>query len=271
MLSITLNGQLMLCMLSERLIQVPTLRILMVNTDGITYFVHKDHEPLAVQICKEWENLTGLVLEDAGYSRLFLRDVNSYVAESLDKTLKCKGAYWTPDPLNYHESLANAQPPAWHKDLSNLVIINAAVSAMVHNTVPDEFIKNCKNPYDFMCRIKVKKSDRLMHGGIEIQRTSRYYVSKTGNDLIKLAPPVGTPGMYKKSNNVSDADYERVMKETGGRWDERVCTKNKSVYENRETSIVAGYKTTICNNVEDFSFDNVNYDWYISEARKLVI
>ena len=266
--TITINGQLMLCMLAEKLVQVSTLRIIQINTDGITYQIHRNHEPQAAQICREWEKLTALTLEDANYKRMWIRDVNNYIAESADGSLKLKGAYWTPDALNYVESISNAQPPAWHKDLSNVVSIRAAVAHMVHNVPIEQFIRLCVNPFDFMLREKVRGGDRLLWGDEPQQKNTRYYVTTDGKQMIKHAPPVGTPGAFKKANGISDIEYARVMKETAGAWDPRVCTKNKSRYEARENAVQAGYLTTICNDVNKFQFHNINYSWYISEAQE---
>lgn len=270
-LTITVNGQLLLCMLAEKLINIPTLQLIQINTDGITYYIHKDHEPEAALICKEWQEHTGLVLEDVNYRRLFIRDVNSYIAESFDGTLKSKGAFWTPDPLDYNNSIGTCQPPAWHKDLGNVVSIRAAVASMTDGVNPEDFIKNCNNPFDFMCRIKVNKSDNLFLNGQPIQKTSRYYVSTDGHEMIKSSPPTGTIGSFKKKNGVAEEEYTRIMTDSSGEWDERVCTKNKSKYEQRNTTIESGYKLTLCNNVKDFSFDNINYEWYTKEATKLII
>lgn len=276
-MTITVNGQLLLCMLAEKLVTVPTLKLIQVNTDGITYYIHRDHEPTAAAICKEWEKLTALTLEDANYSRMFIRDVNSYIAESKDGSLKLKGAYWSPDPLDYVGSISSAQPPAWHKDLGNVVSVRAAVAAMTHGVDPATFIRLSTNPYDFMCRIKVGRNDVLRHGGQPVQRNTRYYVATTGAELVKHAPPTGVPGAYKKKNRVSQALYDRVMQETGGRWDSRVNTgkankpETQGRYTERTTNIQAGHKVVVCNDVADFDFSTVNYDWYINEARKLII
>jgi hypothetical protein len=270
-LTITINGQLLLCMLAEKLATVPTLSIIQVNTDGITYYVHKDYEPHAAQHCREWEDKTKYVLEGADYSRMWIRDVNNYIAEDKDGSLKLKGAYWTPDATNYHESISQAQPPAWHKDLSNLVSVRAAVVHMIHGVDIEQFIRMTTNPYDFMCRIKTKRADTLIYGGQEIQRNTRYYVSASGLPLKKMSPPAGPVGTYKRAPKITKAEYERVMLETGGQWDERVCTKNKSLYEIRETNIQAGHMVNVCNNVQDFDFNTIDYNWYINEARKLVI
>jgi len=270
-MSITINGQLLLCMLAERLLTIPTLNLIQINTDGATYTIRKDYEPHAAAVCREWEKLTNLVLEDADYNRMFIRDVNNYIGEYKDGSLKLKGAYWTPDPTKYHESISNAQPPAWYKNLSNCVSVRAAVAQMVYGIDVETFIKMCTNPFDFICGVKIKRSDKLLWGTTEIQRMTRYYVSTDGAPLVKIAPPVGAVGGFKKANGVTDAEYDRVMRETGGQWDMRVCTKNKSKYEARETQVVAGYNVTVANNIKDFRFDNINYDWYIAEARKLLI
>lgn len=269
--TITINGQLLLCMLAEQLANIPTLKLLQINTDGITYFIHKDNEPKAAQICRDWEELTGLILEDVGYSDMWLRDVNNYIARGLDGSLKLKGAYWTPDATDYYNSISQAQPPAWHKDLSNLVSVRAAVAAMVHNVDPEVFIRMTTNPYDFMLRAKPPRSSKLVWSGEKIQRTSRYFVSQAGKELLKVMPPAGKEGAYKRANGISEVEYERVMNDVAWEWDERVCTKNKSKYETRRTAIQAGHKVIICNDAQDFDFSLVNYDWYVNEARKLII
>jgi len=187
------------------------------------------------------------------------------------RKLKLKGAYWTPDALDYHTSISAAQPPAWHKDLGNVVSVRAAVAAMIHGVDPEQFIRLTTNPYDFMCRIKTKRADNLFWGDEEIQKNTRYYVSTAGKPLYKIAPPKGKEGAPKRGMGVSEAEYQRIMTETGGQWDERVCTKNKSTYQAVTTNIQAGHSIQVCNNIQDFNFDTINYEWYVNEARKLII
>ncbi len=274
-MTITVNGQLLLCMLAERLLTVPTLQIIQVNTDGITYRIHKLYEPQAAQICSAWETYTKLTLESVNYSDMWIRDVNNYIARDTEGKLKQKGAYWHPEAgERYFDSISEAQPPAWHKDLGNCVSIKAAVAAMVKGIDPELFIKMHTDKFDFMCRIKVDRADVLTHGGREIQRTSRYYVAKHGAPLIKTSPPPAgySIGEFKRASKVTDLEYQRVMQEIGpGKWDVRIHTKNQSRYELRETAIQAGWNVAICNDASDFDFGNVNYDWYLQEARKLII
>lgn len=270
-MSITINGQLMLSMLAEKLMQIPTLTLLAINTDGMTYQIHSSQLEAAKSVEREWEQLTRLTLEDAAYSRMFIRDVNSFIGQYTDGILKLKGAYWSPDTLNYHQSIADAQPVSWHKRFDALVSTRAAVAHMVDGVDIETYIRMCTNPYDFCCAVKINRSDKLLWGGVEQQRNTRFFVATEGEGLVKISPPAGKPGAFKKANGVTDAEYARVMAETGGAWDERVCTKNRSVYEQRNSAVMAGYKVQVVNDISKFDFSKINYDWYLQEALKLVI
>lgn len=270
-MTVTVNGQLLLSMLHEWLCDVPTYRCIQINTDGITYYIHRDYLDQAKAVEQRWQDYTKLVLEDAQYKRMWIRDVNNYIAEGMDGSLKQKGAYWHPDPFRYSESISEAQPPAWHKDLSNIVSIRAAVGAMVHGVQPEAFIAAHTDPFDFMLRTKANRSDVLMLGDRETQRVTRYYVARQGVPLVKISPPAGPLGAFKRASGVSEAQYARRMAETGGAWCESVCTKNQSRYEERRTNIQAGWLIAECNDASHFRFDNVNHDFYVQEARKLII
>jgi len=270
-MSITINGQLLLCMLAEWLLLVPTLQIIQINTDGVTYRVRRELVSYTQRVQKMWEDYTRLVLEEAEYSRMWIRDVNNYVAESTDGTLKQKGAYWFA--RKFPDDIANAQPPAWHKDFSAVVSVKAAVEHMVTGVAIEDFIYAHADPFDFMCRAKCDRSSKLMIGDQEVQRITRYFVSTNGDHMRKVSPPAKgyRVGQWKRAPKVSDSDYYAVLREVGDAWDARIHTKSKSKYEIRETSIESGYKVTDCSDARRFDFESVNYDYYIENAKKLVI
>lgn len=267
----TINGQLMLCMLIERLSKVPTLQLIQANTDGITYYIDKQYEPIAWEACRQWEQYTLLKLENVQYKRMWLRDVNNYIAEDMDGNLKLKGAYWYPEPSNYENDINGQQPPAWHKDLSALVVIRAAVLHMTKGVDIESYIRMCCDPFDFMYRIKMTKGARLYLDNTPQKKTSRYFVSNQGGNLYKISQPTGKLGAFKRKAGVSKEYYEQVMNANNWQWCEEVCTKNRSVYSETKASIQAGQRVTMCNKVEDFDFGNVNYDWYVRQAKKLVV
>lgn len=185
--------------------------------------------------------------------------------------LKLKGAYWYPE--KFPEDM-NTGAPAWHKNLSALVITKAAVANMVHGTDIERFVYGHSDPFDFMCRAKVDRSSKLMIGDREVQRITRYYLATNGESMRKVSPPVkgATVGDYKRKNGISDSVwYEVNASIPPGTWDARIHTGNKSKYIIREMSIESGFKVAECNRAADFDFERVDYDYYVAAARKLVI
>ena len=79
-MSITLNGQLLLCMLAEALMAVPGLTLVQVNTDGITVRAPRVSMGHVDTVCAWWMHMTGLNLEEAIYRKMFIRDCNNYIA-----------------------------------------------------------------------------------------------------------------------------------------------------------------------------------------------
>lgn len=76
-MQITLNGQLMLTMLAEILVDnIEECEVLQVNTDGITVRINKNEKYNYGELCNHWEALTGLELEFVEYSKMVIRDVN---------------------------------------------------------------------------------------------------------------------------------------------------------------------------------------------------
>lgn len=79
-MAITINGQLLLCMLAEQLIKIPGLRMIQANTDGISFYSPRKYNDHVEKVCTWWEQLTGLKLEGFFYSKMVVRDCNNYIA-----------------------------------------------------------------------------------------------------------------------------------------------------------------------------------------------
>ena len=267
-MTITINGQLLLCMLSEWLLTVPTLRLIQCNTDGITFICNREYLEHARAVYKHWEKFTLLDLEEQEYSRMFIRDVNAYIAEKPNGKLKNKGAYAWKTRLepNFHPDTHRD----WHKDHGALIVPKAVEAYLIRGEDPRQFIINHQDPYDFMLLFKPGKDGkriRLELGGEEIQQTSRYYVTIQGGEMYKFMPPTGPEGHYKKSPKADKAAYES--------WDNSIYnpdlhTQNKSQHTTRKTSIQAGWLVTECNDMKNFNRDIINYEFYIAETMKLI-
>ena len=183
-LAITLNGQLLLCILVEELLALDDLKIIQANTDGISFKFKREDYPKVKKIYSLWEKLTGLELEETHYSSMYIRDVNNYLAIVTDGSVKRKGAY---------EYLRG-----WSQNQSMLVVRKAAEAHLVNGIKIEDFIKNHDDPFDFYLATKVPRSSKLIMRRDDIdtptQNTCRYYVSNTGHELIKIMPPLKADG-----------------------------------------------------------------------------
>ena len=181
-MAITINGQLLLCLLAEKLMKIDSVEMIQANTDGVTIRLDRTRVSEMESVCKEWEKITKLELESARYSRMFIRDVNSYIAEYENGKLKRKGAY---------EYVLD-----WHKNFSCLVVQKAAEAHLVHGRDIEEFIRNHDDSYDFYLRAKVPRSSRLVKRDIDdggeklLRNITRYFISNRGGHLIKIMPPL---------------------------------------------------------------------------------
>lgn len=79
-MGITINGQLLLCMLAEQLMKTPGLKMVQANTDGITVLCPRQYEQHMIDVCKWWESFTRLELESSIYKMMAIKDVNNYIA-----------------------------------------------------------------------------------------------------------------------------------------------------------------------------------------------
>lgn len=291
-MSITINGQLLLCMLAEQLIKVPGLRMIQANTDGITYFCPREYLDHTRNVCKWWEQLTQLTLEEVLYKRMWVRDVNSYMAEKEDGKIKRIGAY----AHETAEQNPGTREKPYHKDWSALVVAKAAEAALVLDADIREFITSRNyNPlslHDFFLKAKVPKASKLFWGDQQVGNIVRYYVATEGHPLEKVMPTNMPEGAYKRANKLTDEYYYGVIQELTGLnprmeaidwpnvpWDERINTKNKSKYETtRDTGICTGWNVQLANDLRGYEqydvwdqiWESINYEWYIKEAEKLV-
>ncbi len=201
-MKITLNGQLLLCLLAERLMAIPGLRLIQTNTDGLTVRVAREATAQVEQVRLYWEAQTGLRTEEAIYRSLFVRDVNSYIGVHDDGTVKRKGAY------DYERE--------WHQDASALVVPKVAELVLTQGKPIRQTVEQWEDKMDFMLRVKAPRNAYLSFDGKQVQNTTRYYVAKGGGELLKWLPPLA-----------GKTEWRRIAVESG--WGVCVCNDIKDV------------------------------------------
>ena len=224
-MTITLNGQLLLCLLAEGLMEIEGLRLIQVNTDGLTVRVPRANKWLVDVARAAWQQRTGLNLEEAIYKTMMIRDVNNYIAQYENGKVKRKGAYeWQTH---------------WHQNSGGLVIPKVAEKVLLENAPIRQTVYSWPDIHDFMLRTKVPRSSHL---GLEkdgvtvrLQNITRYYIAQGGGRMFKWMPPLAKkPGEWRKigvesgwgvqpCNDISDAgklpiDYDYYIREV-----EKLC------------------------------------------------
>jgi hypothetical protein len=207
---ITVNGQLSLMMLYTMLAEgVPGAIPVMQNTDGVEIIIPEKEKQKYLNICKEWEQLTGLELEHDHYQKLIVPDVNTYVGvftyREIEKDLYNELKVKSPQNLYKEENGKYYHAPtkskgrydfvdlALHKNKSFLVIRKALFYFFVHGIEPEEYLKSNRDIYDWTGAVKSRGDwqfiERYVDDGNVIekaqQKTVRYYISKTGSKLMK--------------------------------------------------------------------------------------
>ena len=294
-MTITVNGQLLLCMLAEQLMRIPKMRMIQINTDGLTIRYPRRYKEHYDTICDWWQSVTALNLEFIDYKSMHVRDVNNYIAVPFEGSVKYKGAYV------FNGAHTDAKDKlAWHKNHSALIVKIAAAKAIVEGIPVRQTIMGHTELFDFFLLAKVGRKDTLqLQADLywnddlitkdakvkNIQRISRYLVTNTGNKLVKIMPPL------KRRTPKVQMHYPgwQSKKITG-------CNKNLEVTNLNEyqNALRAGYKAkdggsydigpyrhigidkqhlvTIVNDLEDTNVQSydINYQYYIDEAEKLV-
>lgn len=283
-MSITINGQLLLCMLAEQLMKIPNLKMIQINTDGLTYLCPDEYIPHADAINDWWEKLTKLELEHVAYSKMCIRDVNNYLA--VTKPYTDKDGQLKPPKVKRigayaHERAAEndgTRELPWHKNQSAIVVAKAAEAALVRGDNIERFIRQHlkTDPLDFMLRTKVNRTDWVYHETdntrTETQRVSRYFVSNSGGRLIKEMLPTDKQRKewLKKPHweHVDTGAIKQAVKAPSGKWVR--CPPPSEEPPIRRTGINAGFNVTLCNKLDGLNMSDVNISFYVNETRKLV-
>lgn len=179
MYSVTINGQLFLLMLIEKL-NVEGIKVFSVNTDGISCKVKRDKEKLFTEICEQFSTYIGIGVEYAHYKKCIFTSVNDYLIQKTDGSLKRKGD-WIIDF-------------DWHQNNSYRIIPIALEKFFINDIPVEDTIRNHQDILDFCAK---KKSvgewwyeiREVVNGEVvikKIQKNNRYYISNKGGVLYKL-------------------------------------------------------------------------------------
>ena len=225
-MQIRINGQLLLLMLAEKLTQLGC-RIVQANTDGL---LKKSVYDSVNKVCREWEQLTKLTLEEERFKAMYQYAINDYFAITEDDKVKEKGMFITTVKLG--------------KGLTPKIIPKAVINFFKNGVPVEDTIQGCQDIRDFLMAEKTGKQWHVEYNNKEQQRTNRFYASTNGAYLWKWKE--------KDTNN----------------FDVSIPCPTEKQYQNMLTA--SGVTLLNYLDDKPIEERKINYRYYIMEAYKII-
>jgi hypothetical protein len=172
--SITINGQLSLLMLAERL-HLGGVAVVSANTDGIVTKTPGGLEWYRDSVMQWWQTATGYQLEHSEYRLLAQRDVNNYTALTTKGKPKRKGVFAESGILS---GMQGIHPD---RDISK----DAAVLFMTQGVPVEQTIRACTDIRKFVLSRKVKGG--AYYCGQYLGPTARWYYCAASSEPLRYA------------------------------------------------------------------------------------
>lgn len=238
---IRINGQLILLMLIERLLELGC-KIVQANTDGVMYVAKKTNRGKVQDAISEIEAITQLSFESNDYEAFYQYAVNDYFG-IID------GYSQSKDPKLIEKIGMFATETKLGKGLTPTIVPKAVINYFLTKEPVDKYIRSCKDIKEFVMGQRVNKKFDVFHGSEKVQRINRFYASTNDYYLFKRK--------YTEKYRGLDFKYQG---------------KFYDAHKYSDQNIVADSGVTILNKYDDKPIEHrhVNYLYYIKKAQKIV-
>lgn len=258
-------GQLFLIYLLTCLSEVPTLKSIQNNTDGVMFSVDRAQLPLVKTIIKAFEKQTGYVMEIDHIAGVWQRDVNNYIVKMENGKIKSKGKVFSA--LNKKMFEAN----------SLRVVSNAVIEYFVNNTPVEKTITECDNIFDFQIIAKTGSTyqDTIHYENgemVSVQKVNRIYagLDKTQGVVkkVKLTDEPYRIVTYKQRKRayqdylVQNTDSEYTYHIPYEPWNGKYIQQLSTVSDCPECALI--------DNSNKLTIDKIDKSWYIEYAKKQI-
>lgn len=172
--SVCITGQLFLMELAQHLYKdIPGLKIVQLNTDGIMVECDKADLDKLNEICDEWQSRTGFELEEDSVVKIAQKDVNNYVEVQPSGKSKAKGGYLVK---------GISTVGAFNINNSCCIVATALKEYFVNGTPVDETINGCDDIFQFQivakAGAKYREAYHMVDGVKEpVQKVNRVYAT----------------------------------------------------------------------------------------------
>lgn len=195
------TGQLFILQLVYDLQKIPTLEMVSTNTDAVMFTIEEEYKPQVLQVIKDWEDLTGLEMEEDKIVKIVMRDVNSYceIVQTGDNDFKVN--YKGGEFKGKHKFTWNKEENIFEYsfddeiEANSLTIVSEALLKKLLFDIPiEDTINDCNDIFRFQMITHLGSTYEMCvqespNGDIELQRNNRIYASNgTSGTIIKIKP-----------------------------------------------------------------------------------
>lgn len=202
--SICSTGQMLILQLAHDLKKIPTLELVSANTDALMYMIDDKYKEQAHEILHNWENLTGLELEEDKIVKIVMRDVNNYAevvqVGNNDYEVHYKGGEltrgehkfkWNKEEKKFEYSYKKSL-----KSNSMSIVSEALLKKLLFDIPIEETINKCDDIFRFQIISHLgstyeKCVQESPDGDIELQRNNRIYAGNVPRGTIIKVKPDG--------------------------------------------------------------------------------
>lgn len=256
LLAVTITGQLNLLCLIHELEKINGVMVLSANTDGIMVRFGKSKRQSVLDVIKANEAMTGFEYEETPYSKVALKDLNNYIALTVDGKVKRKGLY-------AERSLM--------KNPTMQVCSNMVVDYLRDGVEPAEAIKKYSDILDFVAIRGVKG------GGIqpqeEVEVDDWVLVKDLGTKDNEWARPGWEGGRCVKRKSRP----KPVIEYRGGtsfgriaRWYMSTTPMPPIVYCGSGNKVPKTEGARLLMDLPQSLPDDIDYEWYVNETLSIL-
>ena len=172
--SVCITGQLFLLEMAQHLyLDIPDLKIVQLNTDGIMLECDREYLEDVDAICDEWQQRTGFELETDSVAKIAQKDVNNYIEVQPSGDVKEKGGYLV-------KGISNVG--AWKINNSCCIVATALKEYFVNGVPVEDTINNCNDIFQFQiiakAGAKYREAYHIVDGVKEpVQKVNRVYAT----------------------------------------------------------------------------------------------
>lgn len=254
--SICTTGQLLLLQLMHDLDKIPTLEFVSANTDAVAYTIEEEYQPLAQKALDEWQEVTGLELEEDNVVKIIMRDVNNYVeivqTGENDYSVNYKGGTFTGKHIFKWDKNNRIFRYSFNDDVkgnSMTIVSEAVLKYLLFGKSIEETINNCEDIFRFQIITHLGHTYQKMvqeseNGDVELQRNNRVYAGlKPSGTLVKVKSDGRRDSLANCPDNpIIDNANECSMKDINKNWYIRVAKQRVEDFLGTGKQILKGRK-----------------------------